>query len=885
MGPVPILPSNSDLERRRLESTIDNDLHSLSLSSLPTSTTSHSHSHSHSFLSSNASTISLEYPRAETMSFSSQPHHHHHHHQHRSDYGAGSDTPRARAQPPITRVPSTVGRMTSFGGAGEQSMFVGASPVSTAGHHASAVSLGAGVFGKGNRNAARDAGDGSEFDPERSLGRLVGELGRVMGSDKLPSRPSSPFSPPRSPSPLPSVNQVGNLSFTLTRTDPLLSPPSSGGEQTITQKDYHHPQHIQKARQGSATPAAPRRALSDSTSHNVMKAQAQTPVPPRKEKSININNRIHSLQDENRRPASAPCPLRSANVKDSSMDVTGYTNLMATPAKGFEYGTLGKNGEVGGDPASANIASTLATLNARLRALETENTVSRRRVRELEDELEKARGEVEIAKKDGGKRLRDVIGEKSALEDLVNSLRSHLVRLTVEVESNKALIAELRLTSSPPQRQNTAMVPPGSPSVSDELAALRREIERLSAEVSRLGGIVEEGLETRKKARGERTIRMEREEMERLVRQVIHEENEEQVKKVQRDMERRKARMKENETERETEGEAVVEPSKLRQGLHTAASTSPTLAPPTAQPPTRILKTQRQQEQEQERLIRPEPSHLEDDLDSPTPASRSISRQGSLTHGPNATIPKTKSRPTRRADTTNNAAGPSSPFPSIVGDELEAEFFSPSRKTQTKSQTQTQFASALDKGFIETQAELRSQVPSRNSQRSASGTGSGSASVSSARKGADGQELPPQTVLARVVRELEDDFAHYKAIYSELADQYKILDPASISSKRHVLAEHLKEVIDVLEQKADQIGDLYELLEFSDRPISPPAAQSQSQTQGEVRIQEGWIGKSVGDVLRMVKSSLGEEVFERLEDDLKVSAGMTRRRKSGGIEI
>jgi hypothetical protein len=34
-----------------------------------------------------------------------------------------------------------------------------------------------------------------------------------------------------------------------------------------------------------------------------------------------------------------------------------------------------------------------------------------------------------------------------------------------------------------------------------------------------------------------------------------------------------------------------------------------------------------------------------------------------------------------------------------------------------------------------------------------------------------------------------------------LAEQYKILDAASAIAKRHVLAEHLKEVIDTLEQK------------------------------------------------------------------------------------
>nr|XP_019000554.1 uncharacterized protein I203_06972 [Kwoniella mangroviensis CBS 8507]OCF64015.1 hypothetical protein I203_06972 [Kwoniella mangroviensis CBS 8507] len=777
MDPAPILPSNSDLERRRLESTIDNDLGSLSLSSLPTSTTT-----IHSFISSGSSTISMEYPRAETMSFSFQPHHHH----------GPTGTPRASG-----RMPS---RLSSFG-APEQSMFVGASPVSTAGHHASAVTLGAGVFGK------RDEGNGntSEFDPERSLGRLVGELGRVMGNDKLPSRPTSPFSPPRSPSPLPSLmqnnNQAANLSFTLNRNDPLLSPPSSGGEQTITQKNLPSNSNsrfsslarelgedIQNARKQKYQhqQSQPRRALSDSTTHNI-----QTPAPTSHARKGDKGDRIKMLQGENRRSASAP--IRSN--KDNSMDVTGYTNLMATPAKGGEYGTLGKNGEVGGE-TGANIAGTLATLNARLRALETENYVSRRRVRELEDELEKARAEVEMAKQDGGKRLRDVIGEKSALEDLVKSLRSHLARLTVEVESNKALINELRTaSSSSPPRKHTPVVP-GSPSVKSELAALRREIERLTQEVARLGGIVEEGLETRKKARGERTMRMEREEMERLVRQVMDEENDAQKN--------------------------VVEPSKLRQGLHTASSTSPTLAPPTVQP-VRIAKpTNRQQH------LTPPPSEDDDELRSPTPVSGSNSRQGSLLDQQYpAQKSKSKSKSNKRVShdiTAASAGGPSSPFPSILGDEQEAEFFSPStRRTQTRTQ---------DRAF----------------------------------------ELPPQTVLSRVVRELEDDFEHYKAIYSELADQYKLLDPASISSKRHVLAEHLREVIDVLERKADQIGDLYELLEFRNKPLS----------DAQNSVENGrWVGKSVGDVLKMVKSSLGEEVWRRLEGDLGYGHG----RKKGGKEI
>lgn len=62
-------------------------------------------------------------------------------------------------------------------------------------------------------------------------------------------------------------------------------------------------------------------------------------------------------------------------------------------------------------------------------------------------------------------------------------------------------------------------------------------------------------------------------------------------------------------------------------------------------------------------------------------------------------------------------------------------------------------------------------------------------------------KVPPQTVLARVVRELEDDFAHYKGIYGEMSEQFKVLDPASNAPKRRVLTQHLHQVISVLESK------------------------------------------------------------------------------------
>nr|XP_031861374.1 uncharacterized protein CI109_003346 [Kwoniella shandongensis]KAA5528446.1 hypothetical protein CI109_003346 [Kwoniella shandongensis] len=783
MDPLPIPPSRFDLERRRLESTVDNDLDSLSLASLHTTTTSNTHTHSFISSTASSSSMSLEYPRAEPISMSShQPHYHAHAH-------GPTGTPRAAGG----RRPSS--RMNSFGAAGmtatgDQSMFVGASPVSTAGHHASAVTLGAGVFkDRGDEYGAFNTS--GEFDPERSLGRLVGELGRVMGNDKLPTRPTSPFSPPRSPSPLPSLqnSQPANLSYTLTRNDPLLSPPSSSENTTLkarpeTQTNTRFSSlarelgdDLRAARQQPAP--APRRALSDSTIYNV----AHTPAPATTRPVKDKGDRLRALQDENRRSASAPV----RGTRDLSMDVTGLTALMATPAKGGEFGTLGKNGDVGGD-SGANIPQALATLNARLRALETENSLSRRRVRELEEELERARGEVESAKHSGGSRLREVIGEKSALEDLIKSLRAHLARLTVEVEQNKAVIDELRQISSRPAK---APSPPGSPSVKSELAALRREIERLSREVEKLGGIVEEGLETRKKARGERTMRMEKEDMERLVRQVVDEETEE-LRRARRDMERRRESL-------ERQADKTAEPSKLRQGLHTAANNVPTLAPPTVQPTRTRSKPTSQHPT-------PPPSDVDDGLyDSPTPLSRSSSRLGSL----NA---HQKSKSTRsKSHRRTSAEGPDSPFPSITGEELEKEFFSPAPVRREKSPWAKKFTANEE-------MEIRSA-----GTRAGSGSGS---RVPSGRGSPDGEALPPQTVLARVVAELEDDFGHYKAIYSELADQYKLLDPASVSAKRHVLASHLREVIDTLEKKADQIGDLYDLLAYNDKPLSNSGRQS-----------------------------------------------------------
>ncbi|OWZ34539.1 hypothetical protein C347_01923 [Cryptococcus neoformans AD2-60a] len=776
MDPLPIPPSYYDLERRHLEHTIDHDLHSLSLSSLHTSASSsssspfHPHDYSHSFISS-SSDPSLEYPRAQCSGVSAQP---------TQDVGHGhsygpSGTPRAARR--------TNPHPDNFGGGPSTS--TGISPVSTAGHHASAITLGTGAF-KG-RIPETNSGDHDDegFDPERSLGRLVGELGRIIGNEKLPTIPNSPFRP-RSLSPFPpAVNQTVDPSFTLTQCNNRLNPQRNGGKTRPKSNNVLHEQAQESGEQSRRKPLGP------STSYNISRT-------PRKITGKGKVDRLRMLQNEGKKATSAPVRKNP----DASADVTGMSALMATPAKGLIFDSLKSNGDIGGEPA-VNIPHTLATLHARLRALEMESSVSRRRVKELEAEAEKANQEVDAARRNGEKKTRKSENEKSALEALVGSLRADLARITLELEQHKALVVELR-------HANLSNHQDGGHSFSDlsinhEIAALRREIERLTEEVGRVGCIVAEGIEVQRRTREENTMNMEKAEMERLVKKVMEETSD--FQRVKADMEKRKA--------------AVDQLDKHETPIHIPLDSADAIF---ASIP---------ESQEAKMVIAHNKSH-------PSPKAFSLSHAKQYGHvQPSSLVSKKSSTPStppghkqereessrsRRTKPRSSSKAmdrsPHSPFPSIVGEDLEREFFSPLPKENERMNQNAEITQATDE--------------------------------------MDPGKLPPQTVLARVIAELEGDFQHYKMVYSELADQYKLLDPASVSAKRHVLADHLREVIDLLELKAGQISDLYDLLAFKDKPIHA----------GGRRI-DGRKAKSVDDVMRMVKASLGHEVWQRLYIDLK----------------
>ncbi|TFK68416.1 hypothetical protein BDN72DRAFT_797730 [Pluteus cervinus] len=216
-------------------------------------------------------------------------------------------------------------------------------------------------------------------------------------------------------------------------------------------------------------------------------------------------------------------------------DVTGLTAAVESPMKlSAEY--MGYRGDTGARESEVRLVRTLNAVHNKLQHLEEENGISRRRVRELEFELEVCKREVarEQSKveehsahlanvsarrpapsgsKGKGKakgevdqplgsnllaRYENAVSEKGALEALVTSLRSHLSRLTTELSSHQALLTELRTLR---ESDMSALK-----EKSDDVDRLRVEVERLAGEVEVLRGVVEEGLKERREARDERSV-------------------------------------------------------------------------------------------------------------------------------------------------------------------------------------------------------------------------------------------------------------------------------------------------------------------------------------------------------------------------------------------
>ncbi|KAI0775518.1 hypothetical protein BD413DRAFT_470828 [Trametes elegans] len=927
---------------------------------------------------------------------------------------------------------------------------------STAAHHASALTISAGLGG--GRAGRRDLSlSGAEYDPERPLhgimagiaGRVKGfdvnstkskqitasvvdfdplvvddtaELDRVLESGRAPpttirsarsstissssSDTTEPISPQPQYEPRPRLSDaLSHLTFSPKRPRSAQALPSPRITSLTSQTRSSTPdrtsfsRHLPRSGSPVTLPAStPRiqRRLNQSLSYAQPSFSQTPPSPefnvhpatPSMNQSSKFTNMARGIAREieeeadavmrnNVRPDSTPRPYHHSTIAakpkrqrsplremmnekpDRSLhpatpfkqrvhlpDVTGLTSAIASPAKvDVEF--------YGYDPKEtteheARLIATLGVVQNKLSHLEAENSVSRRRVRELEHELEECKKEVarertrieqsapprdEVA---GGRTQREqqqqkrkaqqdaaelaaaearykaAVDEKKALEALITTLRNHLSRLTAELSDHKQLLLELRELRDSDARTLAEK--------SKEVDRLRQEVERLAGEVEVLRGVVEEGLKERRIFR-EQSMSHAMDTKEEAADLSSEEEESSAAGSTQQHVPQAQLRpeppqrivglappvqedLSEDESSVASSSRRSPTPSPRRKpgpAERTMRTDHATLA--SSQVPSvnaskpfldsqeMSLITQEIEERRSERSasmysrsneqsrsqcqsqspdatpwsLNPEGQSRRSRPGSPSvvfeqpevsmkpqeaPQSRKACAQeeSSRPTSPRVDAPQAQARPAaptpaaalrdgrqKRRTQTDPAAEAETPFPQIRGERLERLFFTaPEHNVETcamchrrrrrrpeveqatswlRDRERDHAGGRRDGGQDVEEDEGYAEGPDDTHERR-------DTQAKGARDRAQDDRVPPQTVLARVLRELEDDFTHYKSIYVELADQYKDMDPVSNVVKRNVLADHLREVIDILEQKGNQIASLYDLLTFKDKPVS-----------------------------------------------------------------
>jgi hypothetical protein len=535
---------------------------------------------------------------------------------------------------------------------------------------------------------------------------------------------------------------------------------------------------------------------------------------------------------------------------------------------------------------TARLLKTLNAVQTKLQHLEQENGISRRRVRELEMELEVCKRDVArertrvlereetivqqrrdanyiaASKKQKGKaRAKDVsmdgelhekykeaVEEKKglfpirvhdsfsslpyylALESLITSLRTHLARLTSELSSHQELLAELRSLRDSDARmlkQKTA-----------DIERLKEEVERLAGEVEVLRGVVEEGLRERRAVRDVSAVQS-------VADVAMSEDLESDLDEAEIGTNQRGVHIAEEEAEEDGDEtkDHEAEPfdpqlihgsSRTNMGAerttrpdhpmlvsnHLAASTTtggdriitskelerisieveerrqaPQIQLRSSSPHT----TKRARAATVEDVVDQEASRDADRPHSPLPfnanaSSRFATRAHEPPQGSTSRLPVPTSGQTSVHNTRHSKAPHASvietPFPQIRGPHLERLFFSapehnartctvchrqrrrsntpppPRRRGMAEDGADDEGHEAEndeDEGFVE-----GSEEPEHQGTRPKYSNGKRREHVTFAREPgpwrqqAEKEGLPPQTVVARVIRELEDDFTHYK---------------------------------------------------------------------------------------------------------------------------
>ncbi|OCH92589.1 hypothetical protein OBBRIDRAFT_886090 [Obba rivulosa] len=799
-----------------------------------------------------------------------------------------------------------------------------------------------------SRPKLSDALHGVAFSPKRPRSAQGFLSPKRLSSARLfpTSSAPEPVNRARPPSPSPSARvgtprprgAVRNQSLSYVEPEVNVLPPTPGNSSKFTK--MARGREIQ-TEQGRWDTEATGRVLKPSSSQTAIRESRAARHTQERNAMKDVGN--HRAVEAGHTSGRLGRPRTPHRAKLQLPDVTGLTSAVESPAQvRLEFYQYNPKEDT---ETAARIRATLNAVHAKLSRLESEHGVSRKRVRELELELEACKEEIAhqrtkiqeretviaqqhrqerewhaqrskshrgdvVEEEDADRsRYKEAVQAKKELETLIAPLRAHLSRLTTELSEHQQLLQELRSLRDTDAQTLTEK--------GQEVDNLRQEVERLAGEVQVLRGVIEEGLEERKSMREQRSREDEEESDDGLPDRTQAHIPETTIQQVEAE-EDEASESEEEHTSSSVRSSPTPSRQRLDVGDKTFRTDQATLG--SSQMPGGLDSRPFIGEDELERISvelherRSErsgsSSHSKDRSQASDSSSRMLSRAGSpegsvlggqrsnasrhsndagndsdreqkhvhqiarssspIAHGrvsprvrspvpveaprPDAPTPAHGLRKTRHASDTRpaseraqsrerrsqRAASPAgTPFPQIRGDYLEQLFFSaPPHDAQTcavchrrrrRHRTRTEPELRLwssgpevrhrfrtrvedeDEGFAEDGEERREgrRYAEKGKQRERDSRAAQEA----------GERVPPQTVLARVLRELEDDFTHYKSIYVELADQYKVIDAVSNVAKRNVLAEHLREVIDILEQKGDQIASLYDLLTFKDKPV------------------------------------------------------------------
>ena len=402
-----------------------------------------------------------------------------------------------------------------------------------------------------------------------------------------------------------------------------------------------------------------------------------------------------------------------------------------------------------------------------------------------------------------------------ALEALINSLRSHLTRLTSELASHQDLLTELRNLRDSDSR---AIKEKGA-----DIIKLKEEVQRLAGEVEVLRGVVEEGLKER---RASREIHVEHSVADIAMSQDMEEEQEEgngdedvaeeddsdetlsdeeeeaqpfdpvsiqeessRVNQTDKTMRTDFATVgSTNPAESTTSGQFVDNEeldhiaAELEERRSNRSSSSTGSQSQRARSPSSVRRDRQatvEDEEEHERL-----SQTSNRSYHPQSLLRTTLQPESSSFRPSAPATSKQAAPVRFQERLQDE--PETPFPQIRGEHLERLFFSaPEHNAKTCTVCYRRRHRPGSSPWLYPRKGVHAQNAAEQ-QEEDEGFGEGSDEATDMdrvtrdnkgkqrdyvifskdpghwRQAGRKEGLPPQTVVARVIRELEDDFTHYK---------------------------------------------------------------------------------------------------------------------------